>query len=100
VINTICDAALVYGYADQKTILDTKLIINVLEDKAEARRTPGEMETGMTQKSVPVVLGGGQADIKRLTESQKQSNDASDRRVTEFNRDAAKLLFKKYYHDK
>ncbi len=100
VINTICDAALVYGYADQKTILDTKLIINVLEDKAEARRTPGEMETGMTQKSVPVVLGGGQADIKRLTESQKRSNSASDRRVTEFNRDAAKLLFKKYYHDK
>ncbi|MES9862416.1 MAG: AAA family ATPase [Candidatus Thiodiazotropha sp. LLP2] len=99
VINTVCDAALVYGFADQKTLLDSKLVIAVLEDKAKARNahTQGNQDTSNIVK--PVVLAGGQADSVRPQCKDHGELGKSGRRITDFNRDSAKLLFKKYYHD-
>jgi putative secretion ATPase (PEP-CTERM system associated) len=100
VINTLCDAALVYGFADQKTLLDSKLVVAVLEDKADAKRSDNKAKSNMQQQStVPVVLEGG-AGVNNRWSDQGGQSDQSGRRVTEFNRDAAKLLFNKYYHDK
>jgi hypothetical protein len=93
VVNTVCDAALVYGFADQKPIIDSKLILSVLEDKARARGAHASVEPSGIVK--PVVFTGGQSDIG----SDNNSDNKSDKRITEFNRDSAKLLFKKYYHD-
>lgn len=96
VINTICDAALVYGFADQKTLLNSRVISTVLRDKAKARGA----HAGNIQDLKPVVLADSQRNMDQF---QADGNSAfskpSDTRITDFNRDAAKLLFKKYYHD-
>jgi putative secretion ATPase (PEP-CTERM system associated) len=99
VINTICDAVLVYGFADQKTLLDSKLVVSVLEEKAEARRVHTQDNSGPARNVKPVVLAGGQAGSDWSQSSGNDDSRKSDRRITEFNKDAAKLLFKKYYHD-
>ncbi|MEJ2610145.1 MAG: AAA family ATPase [Candidatus Thiodiazotropha sp.] len=92
VINTLCDAVLVYGFADQVTLLDSKLVIRVLEDKAEARRIPGQDPSDVKARLKPVVVAGAH-------EGSSQPRKGG-RRITDFNRDAAKLLFNKYYNDK
>ena len=98
VINTICDMALMYGFADQKSVLDSKLIINVLEDKATVRRShdQGGVTPSPAGKAVTLANFQGGDDWTKPGSNVEQSN----RRVTEFNRDAAKFLFNKYYRDK
>lgn len=46
-INTLCDTALVYGYADQRTRVDAALIADVGRDKARGGlfRTPGAADS-------------------------------------------------------
>ncbi|MEW8625392.1 MAG: AAA family ATPase [Candidatus Thiodiazotropha sp.] len=100
VINTICDAALVYGFADQKTILDSKVITSVLRDKAKARKVRVNDAQNPTGHLKPVVLGDRQNNIEPFqSDGQRREPDESNKKLTEFNRDSAKLLFKKYYHD-
>ncbi|MEW8340745.1 MAG: hypothetical protein AB2708_12925, partial [Candidatus Thiodiazotropha taylori] len=100
VINTICDAALVYGFADQKNILDSRVIGSVLRDKANARRAHVNSAQNPGSHLKPVVLGDLQNNIEPF-QSDGQRNDPreSNKKLTDFNRDSAKLLFKKYYHD-
>jgi type II secretory pathway predicted ATPase ExeA len=75
VINTLCDTALVYGFADQKPLLDNAVIVKVLKDKDAAVERP-------------------------VTPGQQQHTDGRGHKITSLNRDSAKLLFKKYYNGK
>jgi general secretion pathway protein A len=96
VINTICDAALVYGFADQKTLLNSKIISCVLREKAKARGA----HAGNIQDLKPVVLADDQRNKEQFQSDGNSSlTNQKDKRITDFNRDSAKLLFKKYYHD-
>lgn len=70
VINTLCDTALVYGFADQKAQVETALVARVLKDKHTAV-----------------------AHYIDLADDQEQQ-------ITSLNRHSAKLLFKKYYNEK
>ncbi|ODB89585.1 hypothetical protein A3194_10520 [Candidatus Thiodiazotropha endoloripes] len=100
VINTICDAALVYGFADQMEILDSRLITSVLRDKANARRANVNNAHNPAGHLKPVVFGDRQNNIEHFqSDVQRDDPSESNKKLTEFNRDSAKLLFKKYYHD-
>ncbi|MEJ2621607.1 MAG: hypothetical protein P8163_15490, partial [Candidatus Thiodiazotropha sp.] len=102
VINTICDAALVHGFADEKTILDSKVVTGVLQEKAKARRAYSKTAVNSTGHFTPVVLGENrQGNVEPIQPIDQKSafDDKSSRKLTEFNRDSARLLFKKYYHD-
>jgi type II secretory pathway predicted ATPase ExeA len=88
IINTLCDTTLVYGFADQKSQLDSALVAKVVKDK----RTAVANHTDLPGGADPF---GNQA----AGQLQSVAND-KEQRVTNFNRDSAKLLFKKYYHDK
>jgi hypothetical protein len=83
VINTLCDTSLVYGFADQKPTLDSKLVAKVLKDKHAA-----------VSQSTDI-----QDSFMDLGQHQPGAN-GKEQRVTNFNRDSAKLLFKKYYNEK
>jgi type II secretory pathway predicted ATPase ExeA len=83
VINTLCDTSLVYGFADQRPTLDSKLVAKVLKDKHAAVAQPTDFQ------DAPMASGQHQPDVNN-----------NEQRVTNFNRDSAKLLFKKYYNEK
>ncbi|MEW8028008.1 MAG: AAA family ATPase [Candidatus Thiodiazotropha sp.] len=97
VINTLCDTALVYGFADQKSLLDSALVAKVLKDKHAAVEyrsdTPEDMPDA--RESYPF----NQQSSKAI-EHQKPVANAKEHRVTNFNRESAKLLFKKFYNEK
>jgi type II secretory pathway predicted ATPase ExeA len=101
VINTICDAALVYGFADQKTILDSQVITTVMRDKAKAHRAHINSAQHPSDQHKPVVFGDPQSNIEKLGADGQpgQLHNDSSGKLTEFNRESARLLFKKYYHD-
>ncbi|MEW8563406.1 MAG: AAA family ATPase [Candidatus Thiodiazotropha sp.] len=96
VINTICDTSLVYGFADQRSQLNSALVAKVLRDKHaavahhadESEQRPGAQGTYPFNQQ-PTAASGQQADAK-----------GKERRVTNFNRESAKLLFKKYNNEK
>jgi type II secretory pathway predicted ATPase ExeA len=83
VINTLCDTSLVYGYADQSPTLDSKLVDRVLKDKQAASAHHSDYQ------DLSMVSGQHQPDAYN-----------KEQQVTNFNRDSAKLLFKKYYNGK
>jgi hypothetical protein len=83
VINTLCDTSLVYGFADQKPTLDSKVVAKVLKDKHAAVAQPSDSQDSSKASGQP----------------QPDANN-KEQRVTNFNRDSAKLLFKKYYNEK
>jgi type II secretory pathway predicted ATPase ExeA len=85
-INTLCDTTLVYGFADQKSQLDSALVAKVLKDKRSAAARDFSDGADPLGHQAPGQLPSA-------------AND-KEQRVTNFNRDSAKLLFKKYYHDK
>ncbi|MEL0584265.1 MAG: AAA family ATPase [Candidatus Thiodiazotropha sp. (ex. Lucinoma kazani)] len=99
IINTLCDTALVYGFADQKLLLDSALVTKMLEDKAATGSSGSETDNAVLSQKVPTLSGdskfAGQLQSQATLESQKKNT-----RVTDFNREAAKLLFKKYYSEK
>ncbi len=82
VINTLCDTALVYGFADQKPVLDNGVMVKVLKDK----RAAVDYSSDDQQPS----MASGQQHVA----------DANKQKITDFNRESAKLLFKKYYNEK
>ncbi len=97
VINTLCDTALVYGFADQQPRIESALVTKVLEDRRSADANPGvsdEMEAGLA--GIPGYGRNSAADPG----GSLPASSVSDQRVTDFNREAAKLLFKKYYNEK
>ncbi len=82
VINTLCDTALVYGFADQKPVLDNGVMVKVLKDKrAAVDYSPDDQQPSMAS-------------------GQQHVADANKQKITDFNRESAKLLFKKYYNEK
>ncbi|PVV25466.1 MAG: general secretion pathway protein [gamma proteobacterium symbiont of Ctena orbiculata] len=82
VINTLCDTALVYGFADQKPVLDNGVMVKVLKDKrAAVDYSPDDQQPSMAS-------------------GQQHVDDANKQKITDFNRESAKLLFKKYYNEK
>jgi type II secretory pathway predicted ATPase ExeA len=70
VINTLCDTCLVYGFADQKSQLNSAVVAKVLNDKHTA-----------------------------VTRTHTADGSADERRITNLNSKSAKLLFKKYYNE-
>jgi type II secretory pathway predicted ATPase ExeA len=101
VINTICDSALVYGFADEKSILDSKIISSVVRDKAKARSAHTRSLQNPANRSKPVVFGDPQDNTGKFQSNGLRDpiDDESNGKLTEFNRESARLLFKKYYHD-
>ncbi|MCU7928915.1 MAG: AAA family ATPase [Candidatus Thiodiazotropha sp. (ex Dulcina madagascariensis)] len=98
VINILCETALVYGFADQKLLLDSELVESVIKDKAIAgARGPEIARVASTPQ--PALSAGGPALAGQSGNWEKAANH-NPRRITDFDRDAAKLLFKKYYSDK
>ncbi|MBT3054694.1 MAG: AAA family ATPase [Candidatus Thiodiazotropha endolucinida] len=93
IINTLCDTSLVYGFADQKLLLDSALVAKVLKDKHAAVEQPDE--TPAAQGTHPF---NQQPSV--ASEHQQSAADINDHRITSFNRESAKLLFKKYYNKK
>ncbi|MES9970384.1 MAG: AAA family ATPase [Candidatus Thiodiazotropha sp.] len=85
VINTLCDTALVYGFADQKQVIDNEVIGKVLKDK---RAAVDDATQSLEQQSS--VTPGQQQPVA----------DTKKQKITNFNRESAKLLFKKYYNEK
>lgn len=55
-INIVCDSALVYGYADEISIIDAEIIAQVLEDKGglglEVGRAPDEEDIPATNEEI------------------------------------------------
>jgi type II secretory pathway predicted ATPase ExeA len=82
IINTLCDTSLVYGFADQKLMLDSELVGKVLKDK----RAAVAHQTGTQHAS--------------MVSGQPQDAIDKEQRITNFNRESAKLLFKKFYNEK
>jgi type II secretory pathway predicted ATPase ExeA len=85
IINTLCDSVLVYGFADQKSQVDSALVAKVLKDKHAAVASHTDPVDPFSDQSV--------GQLKPVANDKEQ-------RVTNFNRESAKLLFKKYYRDK
>jgi general secretion pathway protein A len=47
IINTICDLALVYGYSDQRKVIDLETVRAVLKDRQDMGLMPGPKATGV-----------------------------------------------------
>jgi type II secretory pathway predicted ATPase ExeA len=97
VINTLCDTALVYGFADQKPLLDSALVTNMLIEKRDAEsKHDAAWEERLDQRAAYPY------EQDRPPESTQTLSivSAKEQRVTDLTRDAAKLLFKKYYSEK
>ncbi|MES9993392.1 MAG: AAA family ATPase [Candidatus Thiodiazotropha sp.] len=96
IINTICDTSLVYGFADQKTLLDSALVAKVLKDKFEAvANQTGVVEDSTGAHAIYPYNQESSQDPERKQEVNKRGHS-----VTNFNREAAKLMFKKYNNEK
>lgn len=71
-INILCDAALVYGYADGLEAIDGTVVDAVIRDRAESGVIPastevesGEAESGGAEP-IPAAVGEGENRIRRL----------------------------------
>lgn len=101
VINTLCDMALVYGFVDQKLYMDSKLVKNVLRDKADS----GLFQFGELDEESKTVLQApsdtaNKVDLKSKNDNnnEKQSKasviqlEAEALRVRQLDRDLPDLL--------
>lgn len=69
-INILCDAALVYGYADELEAIDAKIIKNVIKDREEMGSL-GPLQVGQMQE-VPTPAGANGGDLTGRLERLEQ----------------------------
>jgi hypothetical protein len=82
----------VYGFADQKSQLDSAIVGKVLKDKHAAVANPSKTaQDGAYPFDRPSSMGSGQ---------HQPGTNSRGQRITNLNSDSARLLFKKYYNEK
>jgi hypothetical protein len=98
-INTLCDMALVYGFVDERQILDETLVSDVLTDKKDSGLFHLEtIATGDKPTEVDQLEVVKPVNIKPVNENQDDISNKTN--VTQFDVESAKQLFSKYYKEK
>ncbi len=83
-INLLCDTALVYGYAEQKEVIDNEIVMQVIKDKERSFSPIGKKQLSARK---------GRSRRSAAAEEQRESSQASEdvRTLTTIERAALKL---------